>query len=80
MRRVLKVLETIFHVRECSIHGVHVGRGLGVKVEGQKLGGRHAEKKRLQEKEKNKNKRPMKTSKKDARTGDEQESDDRGWI
>lgn len=32
LRGVLEILETIFHVRERSVHGVHVGRGLGVKV------------------------------------------------
>jgi len=44
LRRVLKVLKTIFHVWESGVHGVHVGRGLGIEVEGQKLRGRHAEK------------------------------------
>jgi len=40
LRGILKVIKTILHVGECSIHGVKVG-GLGVKVEGEKLRGRH---------------------------------------
>jgi len=36
LRRILKVIKTVLHVGECSIHGVKVG-GLGVKVEGKYL-------------------------------------------
>jgi len=36
LRRVLKVIKTVLHVGESSIHGIKVG-GLGVKVEGKYL-------------------------------------------
>jgi hypothetical protein len=41
LRRILKILKTIFHVRERCVHGIHVG-GLVVEVEGEKLGRSHA--------------------------------------
>lgn len=56
LRGILKVLKTVLHVREGCIHGVHVGRGLVVEVEGKQLGRRHAGKTRLEKKEQNKTK------------------------
>jgi len=42
-RRILKVFQTIFHIRKCSVHRINIGRCLGVKVERKQLRGRHIE-------------------------------------
>jgi hypothetical protein len=57
LRRVLEVLKTILHVGEGGIHGIDVGGGLRVEVEGEQLRGRHREEREKRNRTKTRNRR-----------------------